>query len=159
MTTDVDGIPFMNDCGSQTQLLVSPDQWRELFKPLYRDCCDLTHARGRHALMHSDGHILEILPDLIEVGVDAINSQLFCMDISEVARVARGRIVFWGEIDRQHVLTSPDLDVGRRAVRELYDHLYLSEGGVIAQFELGPGSNPEMADVIFEEWERLTMTI
>lgn len=153
--TDVDAIAFMDDWGSQLQLLIPPPLWRELFKPLYRDYCQMAHAAGKFTFMHSDGNILEIYRDLIEVGVDALNSQLFVMDMKELAQCAKGRITFWGEIDRQHVLPSPDPEAGRRAVRTVVEHLYEPDGGIIAQFEYGPGTNPEVATAILEEWARI----
>ena len=155
VTTTVDAIMFMDDWGSQRQLLVSPAVWRELFKPLYKDYCDLAKAHGKRVFMHSDGNITAIYPDLIEIGVDAINSQLFCMDMSELARIAKGKITFWGEIDRQHVLPAKDPQMGRDAVREVAKHFYDPTGGIIAQFELGPAGNPETARAIFEEWDRV----
>lgn len=153
--TDVDAIFFMDDWGSQNSLLISPDMWRAWFKPLYRDYCELAHAHGKFAFMHSDGNIASVYEDLIEVGVDALNSQLFCMDMADLERRAKGRITFWGEIDRQHVLTSPDPETGRKAVQQVARHLYDPRGGLIAQFELTPGSNPDTAIAIFEEWERV----
>ena len=155
VTTDVDAVMFMDDWGAQHQLLIPPERWRELFKPLYREYCDLAHAQDKFAFMHSDGHITEIYDDLVEVGVDAINSQLFCMDLADLARRAKGKITFWGEIDRQHVLPSPDPQAGREAVRQVAAHLYDPAGGVIAQLELGPGANPETAWAVFDEWERV----
>lgn len=154
-STDVDGVNFMDDWGAQHQLLIPPDVWREWFKPLYRDYADLAHAHGKAIFMHSDGHIIEIYEDLIEVGVDALNSQLFCMDIAEIGRRAQGKITFWGEIDRQHVLTSADPDDGRRAVQLVAEHLYDPRGGLIAQFEFGAAAEPATALAIFEEWERI----
>lgn len=156
--TDVDYIFFMDDWGSQQNLLVSPAAWRELFKPLYKEYCDLAHAHGKYVFMHSDGNIQEIYPDLIEIGVDAVNSQLFCMDMDLLRDNAKGKITFWGEIDRQHILISKNLDDGRKAVQQVVDKLYSPEGGIIAQFEFGPGANPDMPEVLFEEWERLTGT-
>ena len=153
VSTDVDGIMFMDDWGAQQQLLIPPAIWRQLFKPLYRDYCDLAHSHGKFAFMHSDGYIAEIYEDLVEVGVDALNSQLFCMDMADLARKAKGEITFWGEIDRQHVLTSTDPQVGRDAVRKVASHLYDPAGGIIAQFELGAGSTAETATAIFEEWD------
>ena len=153
--TDVDAIMFMDDWGAQHQLLIPPPVWRALFKPLYRDYCDLAHAHGKFAFMHSDGCITESYEDLIEVGVDALNSQLFVMDLAELERIAKGRITFWGEIDRQHVLPSPDPEVGRAAVRKVVRHLYDPRGGVIAQFEFGPGANPATARALLEEWDRV----
>jgi uroporphyrinogen decarboxylase len=154
-STNIDGIWFMDDWGSQTQLLIPPQIWRALFKPMYKDYCDLAHKNGKYALMHSDGCIIEIYKDIIEVGVDAINSQLFCMDIADLGKRAKGKITFWGEIDRQHVLASNDPEVGREAVREIAECLYDPRGGVIAQFEFGAGANPETAMAIFDEWDRI----
>lgn len=151
-TTDVDALNFMDDWGSQRQLLIPPRVWRALFKPLYKDYCDIARAAGKHIFMHSDGHISEIYEDLVEIGVTAVNSQLFCMDMADLARRAKGRITFWGEIDRQHVLPAAPA-VGRAAVREVARHFYDPRGGVIAQFEFTPGSNPATAIAIFEEWE------
>ena len=152
---DVDALRFMDDWGAQNQLLIPPRVWRELFKPLYKDYCDLAHANGKFAFMHSDGHISEIFEDLIEVGVDAINSQLFCMDFEEIEKKAKGKISFWGEIDRQHVLPSPNPQDGRDAVRKVAQHFYDPRGGIIAQFEFGAGANPETALAIFDEWEKV----
>ena len=153
VSTDVDGISFMDDWGAQQQLLIPPAIWRALFKPLYRDYCAIAHAHNKFVFMHSDGYIAEIYDDLIEVGVDALNSQLFVMDMADLAARAKGRITFWGEIDRQHVLPAKNPQVGRDAVRKVAGHLYDPAGGIIAEFELGPGSNPAVGMAIFEEWE------
>ena len=153
--TDVDGLTFMDDWGSQNRLLIRPAVWRELFKPLYQEYCDIAHKHGKKIFMHSDGYIMDIYPDLIEIGVDAVNSQLFCMDMDKIAQIAKWKITFWGEIDRQHILTSKNTEDGRAAVRKVADALYDPAGGIIAQFELGPGANPEMAVAIFDEWEKV----
>ncbi|MEW6756409.1 MAG: uroporphyrinogen decarboxylase family protein [Candidatus Latescibacterota bacterium] len=155
VSTDVDAVVFMDDWGAQRQLLVPPRLWRQVFKPLYRDYCELSHAHGKFVFMHSDGYIAEIYDDLIEIGVDALNSQLFCMDLADLEHRAKGRITFWGEIDRQHVLPATDPQVGRDAVRRVARHLYDPAGGIVAQFELGAAANPETAFAIFDEWERV----
>lgn len=154
-TTDVDALSFMDDWGAQRQLLIPPAIWRDLFRPLYQEYADLAHAHGKFLFMHSDGCISAIYDDLVEIGVDALNSQLFTMDMADLARRAKGRLTFWGEIDRQHVIPSPDPEVARRAVREVARHLYDPRGGIIAQFELTPGGNPECGFAIFDEWERV----
>lgn len=153
VSTDVDAVNFMDDWGSQRQLLIPPAIWRELFKPLYRDYCALAHAHGKFIFMHSDGMISEIYDDLVEIGVDAVNSQLACMDLCDLRAKGQGRITFWGEIDRQHVLVADDPQVGRDAVRAIAEQLYDPAGGIIAQFELGPGCNPAVALAVMEEWD------
>ena len=155
LKADFDGIWFMDDWGMQNKLLISPDIWRDLFKPLYQDYCDLAKSYGKFVFMHSDGHISEILEDIVEIGVDAINSQLFCMDLADLENRIKGKITFWGEIDRQHVLPSNNPQNGRDAVRKVAKHLYDPSGGIIAQFEFGAGTNPDTAFAVFEEWEKV----
>ena len=153
--TDIDGVTFMDDWGTQHALQIPPRLWRELFKPLYKDYCDLAHRHGKAMFFHSDGHIFEIYEDLIDAGVDAVNSQLFCMDIEEIGRRFKRRITFWGEIDRQHVLASPDAQSARQAVRRVANALYDPSGGVIAECEFGAGARPENVRAVYDEWLKI----
>jgi uroporphyrinogen decarboxylase len=150
--TDVDGIEFMDDWGAQRTLLISPKQWRSLFRPLYKDYCDLIHSAGKFAFFHSDGHITDIYPDLIEIGVDAVNSQLFCMDIEELGQRFRGQVTFWGEISRQDILPFGTPDDVRAAVRRVRAALDDGQGGVFAQCEWGIGVSAENVATVYETW-------
>jgi uroporphyrinogen decarboxylase len=152
LKTDVDGISFMDDWGSQERLLISPSLWREFFKPLYADYCQLIHSAGKFAFFHSDGYIMEIIPDLIEIGVDALNSQLFCMSIEEIGRRFRGQITFWGEIDRQKVLPFGTVENVRKAVWRVRRALDDGRGGVIAECEWGIGVPRENIEAVFQAW-------
>ncbi len=154
--THVDALVLMDDWGGQQSMLISPDAWRRIFKPRYAAYAAVAHESGKKFFMHSDGHITEILEDLIEIGVDAINSQLFCMDIEQLGRRFAGRICFWGEIDRQHVLPHGTVDEARAAVKRVVANLHRPEGGVIAQFELGPDTRLENAEAVFQTWQDLT---
>jgi hypothetical protein len=153
-STEVDALFFADDWGSQKSLLVSPALWREVFKPLYRDYADIAHRNGKYAFMHSDGYITDIFPDLIEIGVDAVNSQVFCMDVGEMGRRFAGRITFWGEIDRQHLLPYGTPAAVAAAVRTAKEALFRS-GGVIAQCEFGIGARPENVAAVFETWNNI----
>lgn len=150
--TGVDGISFMDDWGAQKGLLISPMMWRELFKPLYAEYCQMIHAAGKFVFMHSDGDIGAIYPDLIEIGVDALNSQLFCMDIEELGNLYQGKITFWGELDRQYVLPFGSVTDVQRAVQRVRAALDNGRGGVIAQFEWGLDVPRENAEAAFEAW-------
>ena len=152
--TAVDGIVLMDDWGAQDRMLVSPALWREVFKPLYRDYCEVARAAGKFVFMHSDGHITEIVDDLIEVGVQALNSQVKCMGVAELGRRFRGRLAFWGEIDRQELLPLGSVEDVRGAVRDMREHLYFN-GGVIGQCEFGPGARPENVLEVFRAWRDL----
>lgn len=149
---DVDGVSFMDDWGAQGSLLVSPALWRELFKPRYRQYAAALRAKGKLVFFHSDGMIAQIIPDLIEIGINALNSQLFCMDIEELGREFRGKITFWGEIDRQRVLPFGTVDDVRSAVRRVRRAFDDGSGGVIAQCEWGLRDPFENVAAVFEEW-------
>ena len=151
--TDVDAIGLGDDWGTQRGLLISPRLWREFYKPLYAEYCRITHGAGKFVFFHSDGHIMEIYPDLIEVGVNAVNSQLFCMDIEEIGRRFKGQVTFWGEIDRQNVLPFGTVAAVRAAVRRVRLALDDGRGGVIAQCEWGIGVKAENVAAVFEAWE------
>lgn len=152
--TDVDGVMMMDDWGAQNALLIAPELWRRIFKPLYAEYIAIAHRAGKKAFMHSDGNILAIYPDLIEIGLDAINSQLFCMGIEQLEPFA-GRITFWGEIDRQHLLPYGTPAEVEAAVVEVHRHLW-RRGGCIAQCEFGAGAKPENIRQVFATWERLS---
>ena len=109
---------------------------------------------GKKVFMHSDGYIIDIIPDLIEVGINALNSQLFCMNIKKLGRQFRGKIAFWGEIDRQQLLPHGSRKDIQEAVHLVYDHLHVN-GGVIAQCEFGPGAKPENIFTVFETWNSI----
>ncbi len=152
--TDVDALNFMDDWGAQRRLLISPAMWRKMFKPLYKEYIDLAHSQGKYIFMHSDGYIADIIPDLVELGLDALNSQLFCMDIEDIGRCFKGQLTFWGELDRQHILPNGSLADVDQAVRRVKEALY-QDGGVIAQCEFSAGSRPENVYQMFKSWEEL----
>jgi hypothetical protein len=146
-----DAIAFKDDWGTQTSLLISPRSWRRLFKPLYAEYCQIIHSAGKKAFFHSDGCISSIYPDLIEVGIDAINSQLFCMDIEALSRVAKGKITLWGEIDRQNVLARGAPADVRAAVQRVRS-AFSGDGGLIAQCVWGGDTPTENVNAVFEAW-------
>jgi hypothetical protein len=89
------------------------------------------------------------------LGLDAINSQIFCMGVRELGNMFKGRITFWGEIDRQHLLPNgTPVDI-IKAVDDIYQNLY-ANGGVIAQLEFGPGAKPENIIAAFESWDKVS---
>lgn len=150
--TKVDALMIMDDWGTQKSLLISPSIWVEIFKPMYRDYIGIAKKYNKKMFMHSDGNTSSILPHLIELGLDAINTQIFCMDFQELEQFA-GQITFWGEIDRQNLLpyaTEEEIDA---AVKSVMDTFW-RDGGVIAQCEFGIGANPRNVYRAFEAWSK-----
>jgi len=152
--TDIDALTIMDDWGTQRGLLIHPDAWAEIFKPLYKDYIGIAHRAGKKMFMHSDGNTLAIYPHLIELGLDAFNSQVFCIGIDELTAF-KGKITFWGEVDRQHLLPEGNPVQIHEAVRKVHENLWYN-GGCIAQCEFGPGAKPENVRQVFTSWDELT---
>jgi len=99
------GILFQDEWGTQRQLIINPKTWRELFKPYYKKLFDTVHNSGRHVHFHTDGNTLDIIPDLIEIGVDVLNPQFSAVNLENLAKIAAGRVCIRSDIDRQYILT------------------------------------------------------
>lgn len=151
-SSDVDGVAIMDDWGSQDGLLVAPEVWREWFKPMYGQYCDILHASDKHVFFHSRGNISEIFGDLVELGIDAIHCQLFLMDLEALAARYRGEVTFWGEIDSLQILPHGKPEDVRNAVRRVQRALDYGRGGVIAQCEWGPGVDFKNIAAALEQW-------
>lgn len=152
---DFDAFTFMDDWGSQTSMLISPTLWRQLFKPLYAEYVKMAHQAGKYAYFHSDGCIEAIYPDLADIGIDIVNSQMFCMDIERVVETNGDRICFCGEIDRQHLLGFGTPEQIRAAVDRLADAVIKKNGcrsGMIAQCEWGSHDPYENICAVFERF-------
>jgi len=151
--TDVDAVWYMDDWGSQRALLIDPKLWSEIFKPMYRDYADIAHKHNKKIFMHSDGNTLQIIPELIDIGIDALNTQIFCIGVENLAKF-KGEITFWGEIDRQYLLPHGSPKEINDAVRLVHDTLW-DNGGCIAQCEFGIATNPDNVYDIFKTWNEL----
>jgi len=151
--TNVDGLFMMDDWGSQLSLLINPKVWRTLFKPMYRDYANIAKKYGKKLFFHSDGNTLSIIPDLIELGFDAVNLQIFCIGVEKLAEF-KGKITFWGEMDRQHLLVNGSPEDIDNAVKLIYKTLW-ADGGIIGQCEFGAGANPDLVYQLYKSWNSI----
>ncbi len=145
---EVDGILIEDDWGSQENLLISPAKWRKWFKPLYRRVIQAIHAGGKTAHLHSDGQVRSIIPDLIELGWDEINPQVWTMDVKELGREFGGKICFRADLDRQYVLPFGTVEQVEEHVRQTYAALGSRRGGFIGYGQVGPDTPLRNAEVM-----------
>ena len=111
----------------------------------------LIKKEGKFVFFHSDGNILGIYKQLIKMGVDAINSQAWCMGLDAIAPYA-GRVCFWGEISRQTPLPFGTPQDVRDAVAQMKDKLTKNSGGLIGQSELDNIMPFENIEAFFTVW-------
>ena len=119
----IDIIIFGDDLGMQSGPQVSPKMYREFFKPRHK----LMWSRAKQlanvkVMLHCCGGVRELLPDLIDAGLDAINPvQISCagMDARELKAEFGKDMVFWGGgCDTQTILPNATPDEVRRHVKE-----------------------------------------
>jgi hypothetical protein len=121
-----------DDWGSQTNMLVSPKVFREIFKPQYKRIFDKAHECGMDVRFHIDGKVNDILPDLIEVGANIINiHQPRLLGIDEVSAIAQGKVCFEVAVDIQATMPTGDLDRIEAEAKELIEKWGTEKGGLI----------------------------
>lgn len=109
----VDIIQFGGDLGSEKSLMISPDLWREIFKPRLKKIIDKTKKEGVYFYLHSDGNIKPLIPDLIEIGINILNPiQPECMDPKEIKKEFGDKITLHGTMSLQKTFSFGDnLDI------------------------------------------------
>lgn len=93
-----------DDLGMTDRPLVSPALYRSLIKPRQKRTFDFFRARtGARLYCHTDGAVYPLIPDLIEIGVDALNpievSAVGMGDTRKLKREFGEKLTFWGAID------------------------------------------------------------
>ncbi len=152
----VDMIWTGDDMGSQTSMIISPEMWRQFFKPrMAKLFTDLRMVNPEIKIAyHSDGVITPIIPDLIEIGLDVLNPvQPACMDPAELKRRFGNRLSFWGTVDEQHTLPFGSPDEVRAEIRSRLADVGF-DGGLI----LGPTHHVQL-DTPMENFWAMVNTI
>jgi uroporphyrinogen decarboxylase len=96
-----DAVRWPDDMGYRNGLLFSVDTYRQVIKPAQKRMIDWCHERGVKAMLHSCGNIMALVPDLVEMGLDALNplEQKAGMDVFELKGKWGDRLVLEGGID------------------------------------------------------------
>jgi uroporphyrinogen decarboxylase len=122
------GIRFTDDWGLQTSLFIAPEVWRLLIKPRLKRLYAVVKKRGAFVFQHSCGHIDEIVPDLIEIGLDILDPcQPQANDIFTWKTRYGSSLSFMGGLDTQSYLSLGSPQQVRERVAEVVKAL--SKGG------------------------------
>jgi uroporphyrinogen decarboxylase len=101
----VDGLHTGDDFGSQRSLIMSPDTWRKFFKKRYKRIWEIYKEKNLPVMHHSCGNIMEIIEDLIEIGLDVLTPiQPEAMDPELLFKKFGKKLSFLGGISTQHIL-------------------------------------------------------
>jgi uroporphyrinogen decarboxylase len=129
----IDAIGMSEDYGSQKSLLISPKQWREFVKPRLARLVGRIRGAGKHAYIHSCGHVLPVIGDLVEIGVTMLQPiQPEAMDIFEVKRRFGKDLCLLGGISTQQTLHHGSVEDVKREVRACLERMAADGGYVMA---------------------------
>lgn len=115
-----------NDMGSQRSLMLSPEMIRKFVLPTSEKLVDQAHSYGLKVIYHSCGAISDIIPDLIEIGVDIIHpiqALAAGMEPERLKEEFNGQVAFCGGVDTQKLLvsgTTYDVSAKVRELREIF---------------------------------------
>lgn len=97
----VDLLSLDDDIGMPGTMIISPNLWRQFFKPRFKSIIQAARQENPEILVlfHSDGFFTPIIPDLIEIGVQAINPlQPDHMDAGAIRAAFGSQLVLWGTV-------------------------------------------------------------
>jgi uroporphyrinogen decarboxylase len=155
----VDVVAFGDDVAFHDRPMVDLERYRKLFKPRHRQMIDLIKAKSdAKVLYHCCGAVKSLIPEFIDIGVDALNPVQVSsagMDTAELKAQFGDRIAFWGGIDTQRVLPRGTTDDVRAEVQRRIRDLAPGGGYVLAsvhniQEDVPPENILAMVD---EAWE------
>ena len=128
----VDGGYFGDDYGAQDNLLFSPTMWRQLIKPRLARLFAPFREAGLPIIMHSDGNIKAILPDLVEIGLTTLNPvQPESLDHAWLKQTFGTQLAYYGGISTQTVLPNGTPDEVRQAVVTCRATLASNDSGLL----------------------------
>ena len=155
-----DGYIFCDDWGLQDRMMISPKTWRKLWKPRYAKIYQAAHNAGLLTFLHSCGHIVAILDDLIEIGMDVIHmDQQENMGLALLGERFGGRLTFYAPVDIQQTMVHGSLDDIRAYCRAMVTHLGRPNGGFIPRWysdPVGAGHRQAAIDAMCAEFLKLS---
>jgi hypothetical protein len=128
-------LQFADDLGTQTSLAVSPEKWRKYLVPCFKKMFSIARGAGKMVYLHTDGRIVDIIPDLVECGVDILNPEVKTNGLDNLERLCKGKTPLCLETDSQMFpyATPSALD---DHIREIVETLYLPQGGLALKIYL-----------------------
>jgi uroporphyrinogen decarboxylase len=124
-----------DDVATQLNMMMSPGMWREFFKERLSKIIRAAKEVNPDVMIfyHGDGNMIQILPDLIEIGVDILNPiQPECMDPVEVKRLYGDMVSFWGTVGTQTTMPFGTPDEVRIVCRRMMEEVGRGGGLLLA---------------------------
>lgn len=152
----LDGILFSDDWGYQKGVLIGAERWRKFVKPHLKRLYDRVHQAGKIALNHVCGSVREIMPDIVDIGLDVLESvqpEAEGMNPYELKREFGQDITFWGGLGSQSTIPYGTPDEIRHEVSRLVSHMGKGGGYILAPAKgVQPETPPENMAALVESF-------
>ena len=153
---EIDAIMFGDDWADQRGIMGGPERWRKLFKSRYKRIYDRAHSRGKFVITHCCGSVVDIIPDLIEIGLDVLEScqpEARGMNPYELKALFGKEITFWGCLGSQSTIPFGTPVEIRTEVARLKREMSKGGGFILAPAKtLQPGTPLENAAAVVESF-------
>ena len=151
-----DAFKFGDDWGDQQGVMIGPERWRQYLKPRYARIYEAAHAQGKIVISHCCGSVADIMPDIIEIGQDVLESvqpEAKGMNPYELKRKWGDKITFWGGLGSQSTIPFGSPEEIRAEVRRLRREMGKGGGYILAPAKsLQPETPTENAVAVLESF-------
>ncbi|MDX9934538.1 MAG: uroporphyrinogen decarboxylase family protein [Sphaerochaetaceae bacterium] len=131
----IDCIALADDLGTQNSLMISPDLFKTFVKPRIKRFANLAHSSGCALILHTDGNIRSIIPDIIDAGVDVLDplqpeAEQMCP--YSIKKEFGKELVLRGGISTQQTLSKGSVEEVRDEVRRTISQMAYDGGYILA---------------------------
>ncbi len=143
-----DGVWFFDDWGTENNLFIKPELWRQFYKPFYKAQFLHIHKLGMRAFFHSCGCVWKIIPDMIDIGVDVLNLEQMLVfgsgaqtGYERLRQEFGGRVCFTVNVDTQRTLINGSAEEIEQEIQHIFRTFDLPQGGFIVFADAGKDHN------------------
>jgi len=155
----IDVVVTGDDFGTQNGLIISHQMWRDYLYPGFKRFIDISHSFNVPVMHHTCGSIYEIIPDMIEAGLDILNPlqpDTYRMDFAAIKREFGSSLCFHGGISIQKNLPFGSPKDVKKEVREVFEALGKDTGYIACTAHNIQADTPvENIIALFEAYEQL----
>lgn len=150
----VDIMDVPEDLGAEKSMIISKDMFRKFIKPSYQKMVNEIKKNHVLASIHSDGYIIDIIDDLLEVGMDIINPQDLCNGIGNIKRTLKGKACIRLDIDRVKITPYGSRNEIFELIEEEVKELGSPQGGLEFIYGVYPPVTPDRLNYLCEAIEK-----